>query len=80
MVRIHLRLSCLRFKILDECTGKFDHKEKAWLVLWEAKLIIEIPPGALILYPSSLFLHFNVDISGVFWLMRPKVMLLMLER
>ncbi len=46
--------------------GKFNHHEKAWLVLWEAKLIIELPPGVLIFYPSSLFTHFNVDISGQF--------------
>ena len=33
-------------------------------MLWEAGLIIEVPPGALIYYPSSLFTHFNVDITG----------------
>ena len=45
-------------------TGKFNHREKAWLVLWEAKLVVEMPPGVLILYPSSLFLHFNVNVEG----------------
>ncbi|RDX40344.1 hypothetical protein OH76DRAFT_1423751 [Lentinus brumalis] len=45
--------------------GKFDHTEKAWLVLWEAKLIIELPPGVLMYYPSSLFTHFNVDPSDL---------------
>ncbi|KAI0079205.1 hypothetical protein K474DRAFT_1705868 [Panus rudis PR-1116 ss-1] len=36
-------------------------KERVWLVLWEAGLVIEVPPGVVILYPSALFLHFNVD-------------------
>ncbi|KAI0694477.1 hypothetical protein C8T65DRAFT_698961 [Cerioporus squamosus] len=43
--------------------GKFNSKEKAFLVLWEARLIIELPVGVLILYPSSLFIHFNIDLS-----------------
>ncbi|RPD68508.1 hypothetical protein L226DRAFT_576322 [Lentinus tigrinus ALCF2SS1-7] len=45
--------------------GRFAHGEKAWLVLWEAKLIIEIPPGVLLFYPSSLFIHFNVDLTDL---------------
>ncbi|RPD57505.1 hypothetical protein L227DRAFT_565288 [Lentinus tigrinus ALCF2SS1-6] len=45
--------------------GTFNHKEKAWLVLWEAGLIIELPPGVLMLYPSSLFIHCNVDMSNL---------------
>ncbi|KAI0075584.1 hypothetical protein K474DRAFT_1676236, partial [Panus rudis PR-1116 ss-1] len=40
-------------------------KEHIWLVLWEAGLIIEIPPGVAILYPSALFLHFNIDIRDL---------------
>ncbi|KAI0738690.1 hypothetical protein C8Q80DRAFT_1275652 [Daedaleopsis nitida] len=45
--------------------GRFNSKEKAWLVLWEAGLIIEIPPGVVILYPSSLFMHFNISITDI---------------
>ncbi|KAI1787490.1 hypothetical protein LXA43DRAFT_1028896 [Ganoderma leucocontextum] len=45
--------------------GRFDSKEKAWLVLWEAGLIIEVPPGALIYYPSALFTHFNVNLTDL---------------
>jgi hypothetical protein len=41
----------------------FNHKAKSWLVIWEAGVIIEIPPWVLVLYPSSLFFHFNVDID-----------------
>lgn len=42
----------------------FNSSERAWLVLWEAKVIIQLAPGVLMLYPSSLFTHFNVDICG----------------
>jgi hypothetical protein len=44
--------------------ANFDHKTRCWLVLWEADLVIEMPPWTLILYPSSLFTHFNVDVHG----------------
>ncbi|KAI0072893.1 hypothetical protein K474DRAFT_1700686 [Panus rudis PR-1116 ss-1] len=40
-------------------------KERIWLVLWEAGLIIEVPVGVVILYPSALFLHFNIDIRDL---------------
>ncbi|KAJ3806980.1 hypothetical protein F5876DRAFT_80145 [Lentinula aff. lateritia] len=43
--------------------GHFNHREKCWLVIWEAGIAIEIPPGVFMFYPSSLFLHFNVDLS-----------------
>lgn len=46
--------------------GNFDHKRKAWLVIWEAGVIIEIPAGVFIAYPSSLFYHFNWDIGEHF--------------
>ncbi|KAA1472872.1 hypothetical protein DENSPDRAFT_881587 [Dentipellis sp. KUC8613] len=41
--------------------GRFNHRERAWLVLWEAGIIIQVPPGVFVAYPSSLFLHFNFD-------------------
>ncbi|KAF9031896.1 hypothetical protein BJ165DRAFT_1571761 [Panaeolus papilionaceus] len=37
---------------------------KTWLVLWEAGVIIELPPWVAAIYPSSLLYHFNVDVSG----------------
>ncbi|KAJ3860035.1 hypothetical protein EV359DRAFT_85743 [Lentinula novae-zelandiae] len=43
--------------------GHFNHREKCWLVIWEAGIALEIPPGVFVFYPSSLFLHFNVDLS-----------------
>ncbi|KAL1711555.1 hypothetical protein EV715DRAFT_163134, partial [Schizophyllum commune] len=45
--------------------GDFDHKQKCWLVMWEAGIIIQIPPGVFIAYPSALFYHFNIDISAL---------------
>ncbi|KAA1477406.1 hypothetical protein DENSPDRAFT_885082 [Dentipellis sp. KUC8613] len=43
--------------------GRFHRKERAWLVLWEAGVIIQVPPGGFVAYPSSLFMHFNSDRS-----------------
>ncbi|KAF9515163.1 hypothetical protein BS47DRAFT_1391892 [Hydnum rufescens UP504] len=41
--------------------GFFNHGERCWLVCWETQLIIEIPPGIYLLYPSSLVFHWNAD-------------------
>ncbi|KAM5539835.1 hypothetical protein V8D89_006648, partial [Ganoderma adspersum] len=41
----------------------FDWHEKALLVIWEARLIIQLPIGVVFLYPSTLFIHFNLNIS-----------------
>lgn len=53
------------------CSFCFNHSaacpeadELIWLVMWEAGLIIQVPAGVLILYPSALLLHFNFDISS----------------
>lgn len=43
---------------------KFDSKRKTWLVLWEAGVVLELPPWVFIAYPSSLLYHFNIDIDG----------------
>ena len=44
--------------------GFFNSCELSWLVIWEAGIIIEIPAGVFVMYPSSLFFHFNFDMSG----------------
>lgn len=44
--------------------GNFNSKERAWLALWEAGIVVELPIGVLFYYPSALFLHFNIDIEG----------------
>lgn len=54
--------SCTKFR---RFTGNFDHRRKAWLVIWEAGVIIEIPAGVFVAYPSSLFYHFNWDIGTI---------------
>ncbi|KAK7043052.1 hypothetical protein VNI00_008790 [Paramarasmius palmivorus] len=41
--------------------GHFNHRERCWLVIWEAGIVLELPPGVFLIYPSSLFLHFNID-------------------
>ncbi|KAL0064995.1 hypothetical protein AAF712_007986 [Marasmius tenuissimus] len=45
--------------------GHFNHREKCWIVIWEAGVALELPMGVFVLYPSSLFLHFNVDLSNL---------------
>ncbi|PBK81007.1 hypothetical protein ARMGADRAFT_1039689 [Armillaria gallica] len=44
--------------------GYFKDDEKCWLVLWEGKLLLQLPPGVFLAYPSSLFYHFNLDLNG----------------
>ena len=42
----------------------FNHTMRSWLVIWEAGVVIELPPWVLLLYPSSLLYHFNIDVNG----------------
>ncbi|PBK84292.1 hypothetical protein ARMGADRAFT_1037225 [Armillaria gallica] len=44
--------------------GYFKDDEKCWLVLWEEKLLLQLPPSVFLAYPSSLFYHFNLDLNG----------------
>ena len=43
----------------------FNHTMRSWLVIWEAGVMIELPPCVLLLYPSSLPYHFSIDVDGV---------------
>ncbi|KJA19582.1 hypothetical protein HYPSUDRAFT_143505, partial [Hypholoma sublateritium FD-334 SS-4] len=43
--------------------GNFDPKKGGHLVLWELRLVIEFPPGALVLIPSATITHFNVTVA-----------------
>ena len=43
--------------------GKYDHKKGGHLVLWELKLVVEFPPGATILIPSSVITHGNTAVQ-----------------
>ena len=42
----------------------FNSKERAWLVIWELEILLELPVGVLLFFPSALFYHFNIDITG----------------
>jgi hypothetical protein len=52
------------FNFLLATGAKFNHSQRSWLVLWEAGVIIELPPWVVAIFPSSLFHHFNYDIAG----------------
>jgi hypothetical protein len=43
--------------------GKYDHKKGGHLVLKEPKLIIQFPPGCIILIPSATITHGNTPIQ-----------------
>ncbi|KAH9835168.1 uncharacterized protein C8Q71DRAFT_764447 [Rhodofomes roseus] len=45
--------------------SKFNSKHRSWLVIWEAGIVIEVPPWTPVIYPSSLFLHFNIDVHDI---------------
>lgn len=51
--------------ILAAAGSNFDHTRKTWLVLWEAGVVIELPPWTFLAYPSSLLYHFNIDVDGM---------------
>lgn len=44
--------------------AEFNHSKRSWLVLWEAGVVVELPPWVVAIYPSSLFYHFNIDVMG----------------
>ncbi|KAF9506037.1 hypothetical protein BS47DRAFT_1399871 [Hydnum rufescens UP504] len=46
--------------------GFFDDGETAWLVNFEAGIIIQLPTGIFLLYPSALIMHFNVNKNEFF--------------
>ena len=43
--------------------GEFDYTKGGHLILWEAHLVIEFPPGTTILLPSAIISHSNVGIA-----------------
>ncbi|KAI0259138.1 hypothetical protein BC834DRAFT_846937 [Gloeopeniophorella convolvens] len=49
----------------DAYADCFNHKYRSWLAIWEAGIIVELPPWVLLVYPSSLFFHFNIDIHDI---------------
>jgi len=61
-----LRLNPATYLHADAQSGPFNHREYCWLVMWEPKVILQVPPGVFVQYPSALLHHFNVDITGKF--------------
>ncbi|KAF8170036.1 hypothetical protein K438DRAFT_1478617, partial [Mycena galopus ATCC 62051] len=43
--------------------GRFDSRRGGHLVLWDLKLVVEFPAGALILLPSATVAHSNVPVQ-----------------
>ncbi|KAJ7033072.1 hypothetical protein C8F04DRAFT_1210942 [Mycena alexandri] len=54
---------CAAFNFGPNALGKFDPTAGGHLVLWDLKLVIEFPPGALILLPSATIAHSNVPVA-----------------
>jgi hypothetical protein len=46
-----------------QALGDFDYRKGGHLVLWDLKVVIEFPPGSLILIPSALLYHSNLNIA-----------------
>jgi hypothetical protein len=46
-----------------QALGDFNPKEGGHIILWELKLVIEFPPGALILIPSATVTHSNLPVG-----------------
>jgi hypothetical protein len=46
-----------------QALGKFDATKGGHLVLWDLKLVIEFPAGALILLPLATIAHSNVPVQ-----------------
>ncbi|KAL0570015.1 hypothetical protein V5O48_011945 [Marasmius crinis-equi] len=57
----HLNLYCGLCSVSP--TGTFDYTKGGHLVLWDLKLIIEVPPGCTVLFPSALIEHSNIPIG-----------------
>jgi hypothetical protein len=46
-----------------QALGKFDPTRGGHLVLWDLKMVIEFPPGALVLIPSATLSHSNIPVA-----------------
>ncbi|KAJ7870832.1 hypothetical protein B0H14DRAFT_3439925 [Mycena olivaceomarginata] len=49
--------------VLSKPSADFDPTKGGHLVLWDLKLVVEFPPGALILIPSATLLHSNIPVQ-----------------
>ena len=44
--------------------GTFDYKKGGHLILHKLKLVLEVPPGAAVLFPSAIITHENIPIAA----------------
>ncbi|KAF8171268.1 hypothetical protein BJ912DRAFT_120864 [Pholiota molesta] len=47
-----------------QALGNFDPTKGGHLILWEARLVVEFPPGSLILIPSATITHSNTPVAA----------------
>nr|GAT56089.1 predicted protein [Mycena chlorophos] len=47
-----------------QALGRFDPTKGGHLILWDLKLVIELPAGALILIPSAMLAHSNIPVQN----------------
>jgi hypothetical protein len=65
LMAINARMANTLFPdVTETIIGAFNSKERSWLVIWEAGIVIEMPAGVFVMYPSSLFYHLNIDMCG----------------
>jgi hypothetical protein len=57
------RLNCPFGWCAIQALGHFDPKVGGHLILWDLKMVIEFPPGALILIPSATIMHSNIPVQ-----------------
>ena len=48
---------------LDSPFGDFDYQRGGHLILHELKLVLEVPPGSIVLFPSAIITHENIPIQ-----------------
>lgn len=46
-----------------QALGRFDPTKGGHLVLWEPRLVVEFPPGSLVLIPSATITHSNIPVA-----------------
>ncbi|KAJ7766400.1 hypothetical protein DFH07DRAFT_867033 [Mycena maculata] len=47
-----------------QALGEFDATEGGHIVLWDLKLVVEFPHGALVLIPSATIAHSNIPVQA----------------
>ncbi|KAJ7844342.1 hypothetical protein B0H13DRAFT_2676202 [Mycena leptocephala] len=56
---------CVLLIYILKCGKNFNHSQRTWLVIWEAGVVLELPPWTIAIYPSALFYHFNIDVHEI---------------